>query len=469
MGRIEDIAILCSCPPMDKSNLTFEQIYHPCKIYNFLSIEDIQNLYAIATDKKLNTKPKKKLNMIKTIMARRGFKRLSSGTNRIVFKYLEDQSFVFKIAYDSVGLSDNINEMYNQNLIKPFCTKVFDITPCGTVGMFERVHAIKNREEFQSIASDIYDIIVNEFVGKYVLADFGTKFFMNWGIREGQFPVILDFPYIYELDGAKMYCNRPDPDSKYGFCGGEIDYDDGFNHLVCTRCGKTFMASELKLVDENKSKSINIERKDLEMVVKVIKNDEVVQTVDSTKETDIYRKDKKGRKKETPLEYRERHKYLGFRVNVIKDSADAVETSDNNVTEKSEEQIAPEQYNTGWGTKDVPTLDGLFKDNSIRVRDSHGNVVGSTDNESETNNEVERLSSIMENTVSVLSKLEDDKNPEEESEEVEEQKDISSETEEDEYAEERKIVEIIPRTEEELSSAKSVEEQFDGLSEDFYD
>ena len=456
MGRLEDINILLTSPPMDKSNLTFEQIYHPCKIYNFLSIEDIQNLYAIATDKKLNTKPKEKLNMIKVIMARRGFKRLSSGTNRIVFKYLEDQSFVFKIAYDSVGLSDNLNEMYNQNLIKPFCTKVFDVTPCGTVGMFERVHAIRNREEFYNIAADIYDIIVNEFIGKYVLADFGTKFFMNWGIREGQFPVILDFPYIYELDGAKMYCNRPDPNSKYGFCGGEIDYDDGFNHLVCTKCGKTFMASELKLVEENKSSSINIERKDLEMVVKVIKDDRVIQTVDSSRETDTYKKDKKGRRKETPLEYRERRKYLGFGVNIVKRSTEVVEDENKDATEKFDNQITPDQCNTGWGTKNVPTLDGLFKDDSIQVRDRNGNVVGSEETPSDKE---ERIRDIIDNTLNIISKIEDS---------VDNKSSDEIETEED-YTEEKKMIEIIPRTEEELSSAKSVEEQFEGLAEDFYD
>ena len=456
MGRLEDINILLTSPPMDKSNLTFEQIYHPCKIYNFLSIEDIQNLYAIATDKKLNTKPKEKLNMIKVIMARRGFKRLSSGTNRIVFKYLEDQSFVFKIAYDSVGLSDNLNEMYNQNLIKPFCTKVFDVTPCGTVGMFERVHAIRNREEFYNIAADIYDIIVNEFIGKYVLADFGTKFFMNWGIREGQFPVILDFPYIYELDGAKMYCNRPDPNSKYGFCGGEIDYDDGFNHLVCTKCGKTFMASELKLVEENKSSSINIERKDLEMVVKVIKDDRVIQTVDSSRETDTYKKDKKGRRKETPLEYRERRKYLGFGVNIVKGSTEVVEDENKYATEKFDNQITPDQCNTGWGTKNVPTLDGLFKDDSIQVRDRNGNVVGSEETPSDKE---ERIRDIIDNTLNIISKIEDS---------VDNKSSDEIETEED-YTEEKKMIEIIPRTEEELSSAKSVEEQFEGLAEDFYD
>ena len=237
MSRLDDLKVLYTSAPPNNEARVFENIFPPCKILNLITIQDIMQLNQIAKSKKLSSKPKEKLNMIKEIMGRRGFRRLSSGTNRIVFKYMEDQSFVIKVAYDSVGLSDNLNELYNQELIKPFCAKVFEVSPCGTVGMFERVRAIKNREEFQSIAYDVFDIIVNEFVGKYVLADIGTKFFMNWGVRQGKFPVILDFPYIYELDGSKIYCNRPDPLSPYGFCGGDIDYDDGFNHLVCTKCG----------------------------------------------------------------------------------------------------------------------------------------------------------------------------------------------------------------------------------------
>ena len=35
------------------------------------------------------------------------------------------------------------------------------------------------------------------------MADIGTNFFMNWGIRPGFGPVLLDYPYVYELDGNK--------------------------------------------------------------------------------------------------------------------------------------------------------------------------------------------------------------------------------------------------------------------------
>ena len=78
-----------------------------------------------------------------------------------------------------------------------------------------------------------------------MVEDVGTKFFMNWGIRPGYGPVLLDYPYIYKLDGAKLYCSKKDPITNIP-CNGEIDYDVGFNYLVCTKCGKRYLATDLR-------------------------------------------------------------------------------------------------------------------------------------------------------------------------------------------------------------------------------
>jgi hypothetical protein len=75
---------------------------------------------------------------------------------------------------------------------------------------------------------------------------------MNWGIREGFGPVLLDFPYIYKLDGKKLFCNAPDPRSQTGYCNSPIDYDPGYNFLVCTKCGKQYKASDLRCDGDNR-------------------------------------------------------------------------------------------------------------------------------------------------------------------------------------------------------------------------
>lgn len=218
-----------------------------------LTPQDINDLNRIARSVKLAGKIDEKYRLIDQIMTNRGFVKLHAGTNRVVYRFIEDQRFVIKVAVDRVGLGDNPAEYKNQFLLKPFVTKVFEVSPCGTVGLFERVDAIMSREEFLSVADDIFNLITKFFVGKYVLEDFGSHYFMNWAIRKNYGPVLLDFPYVYELDGNKLYCNaKPIPGRRDIVCGGEIDYDDGFNNLICTKCGRPYQARDLKKAEENK-------------------------------------------------------------------------------------------------------------------------------------------------------------------------------------------------------------------------
>lgn len=379
MDRQSNLDILYTSPPMDRDLTTFEFIQTPCCILQLLTIQDIYQLNSIAKSKKLASQPTVKLKKIKDIMEARGFKRLSGGTNRIAYKYMEDQRFIIKVAYDHVGLSDNINEFYNQNILKPFCTKVFEVSPCGTVGLFERVTPIMNREQFYQVSSSIFDIIVNKFLGKYILADFGTKFFMNWGIRKNAHPVILDFPYVYELDGAKLYCNKPEI-NEYGFCGGEIDYDDGFNNLRCTKCGKTFLASELKKALETDNGDIIISEEDSDMIVNVYRGEELIQSVDTTKESQTYKRDKRGRRKETPLEYRTRKRYNDLQVEVVRRVIEEEDDTQNDTTDNSNyvERIVPKksddapkprlsEYNNRVSLDHIATnVEDMYRDMNIK-------------------------------------------------------------------------------------------------------
>lgn len=370
----KDVEQLLYSKVLDKKTVAFEQIVPPCRILQLLSMEDIYQLNKIAKSKKYAARPKDKFAMIDQIMQRRGFKKLAAGTNRIVYKYLEDQSFVIKVAHCKVALADNIQEMYNQNTLAPFIAKCFDVTPCGTVGMFERVSPISNRQQFLSIASDIYDIIINHFLGRYVLDDFGSKFFMNWGVRAGAFPVLLDYPYVYKLDGAKLICNKPDPYSKTGYCGGDIDYDDGFNHLYCTKCGKTYFASDLKERQDKSAPSILVEAKgDIKMNVMVMKGDTVVSQVDTTKETAVYEKTRSGKPKGYGLAKREKNRRP--KMNVQVKIGDAVEESrepeldDNQIPKKPEMKVAVVQ--TGVATLKANNSEKFISNVKVETPEEH--------------------------------------------------------------------------------------------------
>lgn len=278
MAKADILSILYS---KNKSALEFrfDMLTAP-PLLSLVSMDDINELYRIATSISLASKIKQKYKMIDDIMTRRGFIKLHAGTNRVVYRHLEITHIVAKIAIDEVGISDNPAEYINQTYLQPYVTKVFEVSQNGVIGIFEKVQAISSREEFVHIAPDIFDFINNKLIGEYVVDDIGTKFFMNWAIRSGFGPVLLDFPYVYKLDGNKMFCNH----HTYGkddFCGGLIDYDEGFNHLICEKCGKHYQAKMLK--QESEEIIINKSKGDMmDMKIKVVRGNEVITEVNNT-------------------------------------------------------------------------------------------------------------------------------------------------------------------------------------------
>ena len=224
-------------------------------LYTMLSPEDIAQLDYIAGSIKLASKPKEKFEMIDNIMRRRGFVKFIGGTNRVTYRPIEDTSFLIKIAFDNAGKSDAPRELYNQQFLKPFVTKVFEVSPGGAVCTIERVVPITNREEFMSIAPDVFVLINNWLIGEFVMDDIGTEKFMNYGVRTGFGPVLLDYPYMHKVDYNKLFCSLEDKTrtTLSGTCEGEIDYDDGYNKLVCKKCGAEYKAVDLaKAIDEDK-------------------------------------------------------------------------------------------------------------------------------------------------------------------------------------------------------------------------
>lgn len=260
-----------------------------------LSPTDIEDLKHIALSVKLSGNIRKKLQCIKDILKPKGFIHLAGGTNRVVYYHPDVPGVVYKIALDAIGIRDNPAEFMNQRLIKPYCCKVFECSPCGTIASFERVERITSLEEFESVADDIYYIISRILLGKYVLEDIGINFFLNWGIRTRSSsgyafgPVILDFPYIYELDGGKLFCNKILDNGQK--CGGEIDYDDGFNFLCCTKCGAQYNARDLAKASKQGS-GILIRKKGRlkDMEIKLVRGNETIASFNGTDTMDYMKK-----------------------------------------------------------------------------------------------------------------------------------------------------------------------------------
>lgn len=250
-------------------------------LMSILDMNDISKLETIATSIRYAGNPSKKKKEIQKIMVARGFdKAYMSGTNRVTYKYYDDPSIVVKVAIDDIGRQDNPREFFNQNVLKPFVTKVFEVAGDGVVALTERVKPIQSREEFMSIADDVHKVIWI-LTKRYILADFGSRYFMNWGIRQGWGPVLLDSPYCYEPNRDMLICHAIKPDGNE--CGGLIDYDEGFNSLICNKCGAVYRASEIaKILKENEIIVKAKERGNVKMRVGIVRGGNKVITLDTT-------------------------------------------------------------------------------------------------------------------------------------------------------------------------------------------
>lgn len=254
------------------AEFNWDTLFAP-SMYCFMSEIEIGKLYDIATSLKYAGDIRKKDLGIRSVLEPLGFRRLASGTNRVVYSYLEDKNFLIKIAVDKTGMKNTPDEFRNQMFLRPFVTKCFESHPTGIIGSFERAHPITNIEEFVSIWDDVFEATLN-IIGEYIIEDIGSNFFMNWALRDGFGPVLCDFPEVFKLDGNKLFCNRPAiPGQKFPLCGGTIDYDEGFNYLVCTHCGKQYTARELSKGIENK---LIIMKGDIDMDVQLVRGSNVI-------------------------------------------------------------------------------------------------------------------------------------------------------------------------------------------------
>ena len=273
----------------------WEQLSPDVNIYQLLTQEDIDYMKNIITSPRYAGNSRLRLSKLDEVMKFRNFIKFAGGTNRIVYTHPSAPNMVFKVAVDAVGIRDNPSEYYNQKLLKPFCTKVFQCSSCGTIASFQKVDRITSEEEFFSIIDDYVSLLEVLIDGKHIYDDIGTKYFMNYGIWKGKGLVILDFPYMYEIDGKKLICKNILDDGS--ICNGDIDYDKGFNTIICTKCGRIYRAGDLAKTPESGS-SITKMKGAARMKFSLRRGDKVIKTFETGNEVEyIVRKESNTAKK----------------------------------------------------------------------------------------------------------------------------------------------------------------------------
>ena len=159
----------------------------------------------------------------------KNFIELAPATNRYV---MLKGKFVYKFALDEYGVKDNLNEFEMSEELQPFVTKTYETN--GLITIAEYVNLISQRE-FEDSAPNIKAILRELFDAGYIFSDVGTvsRNFCNWGFRDDDSIVILDYGYIWRKDPKLMFC------AKNG-CGHKLEYTDNFDRLYCPQCGTKY-------------------------------------------------------------------------------------------------------------------------------------------------------------------------------------------------------------------------------------
>lgn len=202
-------------------------------------------LYNISCDSKLANNPKKRFEVQNNLLESYGFRPLASGTSRRTFYCVYDPQIIIKLGSDMIGRSDNLSEFILQRVLSPFCPKIFDVDQTGSVMLSERVETM-TENDYKKWIKEIFAFVESYFQLGYIFEDIGLYSFKNWGLRLGFGPVLLDFPYLYQIDWNKMVCDRIDPIT-HKKCSGQIgyNYESVMSEIICHKCNVRYSAQYL--------------------------------------------------------------------------------------------------------------------------------------------------------------------------------------------------------------------------------
>ncbi len=217
--------------------------------------QDIKFIEDVAVSPTLTTHPIEKYHLLDEFMASRGFKTEIGGTNRRFYSSVEFPQFGAKISTSFEGFKNNKDEFNVQHVLKPYCTKVYDVTQSGAIALDE-VGIRVDKDSIVDYGDQIFDILDIVFRRrKIAMTDVGIATPKQWVIRRNFGPILCDFPSVVILDPKKCYCTKRI--KRHGIempCNGLIDFDLGFNKMECTVCGQKY---EIKSLMATNTSTIN--------------------------------------------------------------------------------------------------------------------------------------------------------------------------------------------------------------------
>lgn len=217
---------------------------------------------------------------------RKDYRRIGEGTNRFVCLL---DNHIIKVAYNYLAYIDNMNELAQAKDKPKYLAHAYETN--GIILVSEYV-TVMDKMDFLDEQRNIKDILhvlkenkvpfSKEKTLNYILGDMGTseKNYGNWGKRMNGDIVVLDYGYLYEMNGVDWQ-----EISKCPSCGSSLTYEDDFSELRCDQCRVRVKYTTLRSnfgyekIIENINKNLNKNK-----IVKFDENGVVVADVMETQE-----------------------------------------------------------------------------------------------------------------------------------------------------------------------------------------
>ncbi|WP_171567689.1 hypothetical protein, partial [Brevibacillus sp. MCWH] len=146
-------------------------------------------------------------------------------------------------------MRDNLNEFTVSKELQPYVVKTYETNELISVCEYVTLISKEEFEEQKEVIREILSIIGES----YLLGDVGTvgKNFCNWGYRDNGELAILDFAYIFRIQGDELLCSKDQ---------AILNYDENFHNLICPKCGKkyTFMDIRRRITMEQEKRENEI-------------------------------------------------------------------------------------------------------------------------------------------------------------------------------------------------------------------
>lgn len=249
------------------------------RILQYFSKTLLEELYRVCTNPVISDNNLKVSAMLELLNKHNvDYVELGPGTNRLAVLI---DNYVFKIALDKWGMRDNLNEFTVSQELQPYVVKTYETNEL--ISVCEYVTLI-SREEFEE-QKDVIRGILSILAESYLLGDVGTvsKNFCNWGYRDNGELVILDFAYIYRVQGDELLCSKDQ---------SILEYDENFHNLRCPTCGKkyTFMDVRRKITMEQEKRENEIAKQLAYKLTKPVQEFNEGYKDEDEKSSSLYRK-----------------------------------------------------------------------------------------------------------------------------------------------------------------------------------